>query len=131
MPTGFDVPSGGRLPEKLLNVVPRLLAYLKACRGSQTITPDSPATGARLIEVMAKAGIKVSGADVRAMVNHLRLDNQPIGSTSTGYFYALTEEELATTIQHLSDRENAVRRARRGLEKAFIPPTLFQHPNDR
>lgn len=119
MPTGFDVPSGSTLSEKLIPVAHRLADYLKRCRDSGSITPDKPKTSTDLIRAMAAAGFHIEGPAVRAMVNYLRIHKNPIGSTANGYFWANTPAELNSTIMHMMERIGAIQAAVTGLERSI------------
>lgn len=111
MPRGFpNIPSASDLPEKLLVLVPDLLDRLKRAKGWVTST--------RIIEKYKKLGTKVKGPDVRAMVHYLVVEmGEPIGSGSDGYKYCEDEAEINATIDHLVDRENAIRAKRMALQR--------------
>ena len=53
------------------------------------------------------------------MVNFLRRNRKPIGSGSTGYFWAVNRAELGRSKRQLEDRINALRAAVDGLDRAF------------
>lgn len=124
MPTGFDVPSGGNLPERLIPVAHRLADYLQRARAAGSITPANPKTAADLVAGIGAnvKGVKVDGPSIRAMVNFLRVHKTPIASTGNGYFWANTTKELNQTILHMMERISAIQAAIAGLERS-IPPT--------
>lgn len=88
----------------------QLLAYLKgACRGRRLTVP-----GAELERVL-----HLSGTDLRKLVNRLRRDGVPIGSSRDGYFYAGTAGEVYATIRQLQAMVRGLEAAIRGLESAL------------
>lgn len=138
MPRGFkNIASGADLPERLVAVKDRFLTYLKANREKGLIVPpDKCATAKKIVAVSAQSGVKISDVDVRALTNYHRRNDEPIGSSGNGYFYATGPDELDETIQHLNDRINAEMAARDGLLRAQErmrreklgqepPPSLF------
>ena len=60
----------------------------------------------------------LSGSTIRAMVNTLRAQGEPIGSDGKGYFIAVKQEEIISTIRNLGSRIKAMERAREGLLQA-------------
>ncbi len=61
----------------------------------------------------------LSGQEVRAMVNYLRREwGYPIGSGVKGYYWCKSKKELQPTMDHLTDRENAIGKALQGLKVA-------------
>ena len=83
-----------------------LLAYLKgACNGRQHTV-----RGAEL-----EKALNLNGTDLRKLVNRLRRDGVPVGSSRSGYFYARTAGEVYGTIRQLRGLEAA-------LEKFEEPP---------
>lgn len=70
----------------------QLLAYLKSsCPGRQYV-----ARGRKLRDILC-----ISESRLHEMVNHLRQEGHPIGSSQNGYFYAETAGESNVTIQNL------------------------------
>jgi biotin operon repressor len=61
----------------------------------------------------------LSGSEVRSIVHHLRCEGVPIGSGHKGYYMARTPDEIETTIEHMIQREQSIRHAREGLQRAF------------
>jgi hypothetical protein len=68
---------------------------------------------------------------IRAMVNYLRRLNEPILSFPNGYRWSENLEEIEECIEDLISREDGIREARKGLERARKriierdQPTLF------
>ena len=52
--------------------------------------------------------LSLSGAEVRAIIRHLRRAGYPIGSCGRGYFYCETKAELLDTIAHLESRKDSL-----------------------
>lgn len=87
-----------------------LLAYLKgACPGRQHAVP-----GRRLRGILG-----ISESRLHEMVNHLRQEGHPIGSSQNGYFYAETAGEIYVTIQNLKKMQAGLGAAVRGLEHSL------------
>lgn len=113
MPRGFDVASGSDLPERLTEILGSFVAGIK----KRSI--ENPVTADQIVAGYAALGKRIGDSDVRALVHRCRTDCLPIGSSREGYFWARNREELNATIEHLQDRESAIRAARIGLEKSF------------
>lgn len=60
----------------------------------------------------------LKGTRIRAEVNKLRTEGNPIASDANGYYIATTPEELTATIRNLESRRNAMNRAIEGLTEA-------------
>jgi hypothetical protein len=58
------------------------------------------------------------GYQIRAEVNRLRVEGEPIVSDAQGYYIATTADELDATIRNLQSRRNAMNRAIEGLMEA-------------
>ena len=67
-------------------------------------------------ELECAFGIK--GKELRDAVNALRREGVPIASNGSGYFYA-TEQEVRTTIAHLTNRIGGIAAAIRGLTRSL------------
>lgn len=61
----------------------------------------------------------VRGKELRDAVNRLRRRGVPIASSSNGYFYAATEQEVRATIAHMTHRISGIAAAIRGLNKSL------------
>lgn len=61
----------------------------------------------------------VRGKELRNAVNRLRRRGIPIASSSSGYFYAATEQEVRSTIVHMTNRISGIAAAIRGLNKSL------------
>ena len=62
--------------------------------------------------------LDIKGNEVRACIHYLRCAGYPIGSSSKGYWWAHTPEELATTILHGEQRARSNLAWVRGLLRA-------------
>ena len=51
-----------------------------------------------------KFHVKVEGSEIRAAVNHLRRNGEPIGSNADGYWYCTDESEWEETRARLLER---------------------------
>lgn len=58
------------------------------------------------------------GVEVRAIVNFLRKKGYPIGSSSKGYWFAKSKDEIEETLQHLHQRKSAIQSVINGLESS-------------
>lgn len=63
--------------------------------------------------------LRISGNDLRKLVNRLRKQGVPIASGPSGYYYAATAGEVYATIRQLKDMERGLQAAIRGLEDAL------------
>lgn len=61
----------------------------------------------------------ISESRLHEMVNHLRQEGHPIGSSQNGYFYAETAGEIYVTIQNLKKMQAGLGAAVRGLEHSI------------
>ena len=59
----------------------------------------------------------VGGEDVRKTVNKLRQQGVPIGSSASGYFYAIDLVETRRVVESLKRRIKGINAAIEGLEK--------------
>lgn len=58
----------------------------------------------------------IKGSEVRALVNELRCQGVPICSSSKGYFYATSWDEVESTLNHLNSRIVKIVEARDGMK---------------
>lgn len=72
---------------------------------------EENAVTSKLLEAL----FRVSGKQLRDMVNALRRDGMPIASDQNGYYYAKTKAELRATIKHLRCRISGISGAISGL----------------
>lgn len=87
-----------------------LLVYLsKDCRGK-----GKAVTGKHLAIIFNLNGT----AEVRRLVNSLRVQGYPIGSCSTGYYFMSNPQEVDETLAGLWGRIDAMMMAVDGLEAA-------------
>lgn len=61
----------------------------------------------------------VRGIELRNLINALRREAVPIGSSGNGYFYAATEQEVRSTIAHMTHRISGIAAAIHGLTMAL------------
>lgn len=61
----------------------------------------------------------ISGNELRKAVNRLRRRGIPIGSSRSGYFYAVTAGEVYSTIRQLKVMANGLDAAIAGLERSL------------
>lgn len=88
----------------------RLSDYLK----HRHLGASNAATSRELEQVFG-----IRGKKLRDMVNALRRDGVPIASSSAGYFFAETEQEVRSTIAHLTGRISGIAAAIRGLNRSL------------
>jgi hypothetical protein len=120
MPVGFNVESGADLSDKLKHLAPRVLYKLQEGRKAKTITPENPISGQSMCEYLKDtSAYAIQTSDIRAIVNHLRREKNPIGSNIDGYFFALGISELDLTLTHLKQRAAAIYSAIHGLKNSF------------
>ena len=82
--------------------------------GLRKYTIDSPVKSAQI-----EIGLKISGPELRAIVQHLRLQGMPVGSNGKGYYMARSKDEIKTTVQHLRQRAKIENRTALALEESF------------
>ncbi len=127
MPRNFpDIPSGSDLPTRLMPVAMRLWKDLCRSRDEGRCSPTKGVTNAYMRQkygaiIDCKKGKRtLTSPEMRAIINYLRANGKPIGSCGNeGYFPCYTHQEWKQTSLSLQDRENAIRRARIGGDKAF------------
>ena len=61
----------------------------------------------------------IRGKELRDLINALRRKGVPIASSGAGYFYAATEQEVRSTIAHMTRRIGGIAAAIRGLTTAL------------
>ncbi len=76
---------------------------------------ESGAVTSRELEIT----FSVRGKEVRDTVNRLRREGIPIASSASGYFYAATEQEVRSTIAHMTHRISGIAAAIRGLNQSL------------
>jgi hypothetical protein len=62
---------------------------------------------------------RISGKELRDLVNALRREGIPIASDQNGYFYAKTEAEVRLTIRHMRNRISGISAAITGLRRSL------------
>ena len=62
---------------------------------------------------------RISGKELRDLVNALRREGIPIASDQNGYFYAKTEAEVRLTIRHMRNRISGISAAITGLKRSL------------
>jgi len=119
-----DVPSGANLPKKLAAFVWAFRDHLRSSRAKGTSSPLNPITASKMIAAYKeKRIIELTDAEVRAMVNFLRRNGEPIASGKNGYFYAESDYELEATKKYIRDKIKGERSALEGLDLAFKKQT--------
>ena len=88
----------------------KLAQYLKLCCKGRANTKRS--------EEIERA-IGVNGNELRKLVNRMRRGGIPIGSSRSGYFYAVTAGEVYSTIRQMRVTANGLEAAIAGLEKSL------------
>lgn len=88
----------------------QLLAYLKA---------NCPGRAKAEKSASLEQTLRISGNELRRLVNRLRRRGIPIGSSRDGYFYAMTAGEVYATIRQLAEMEAGLEAAISGLEQAL------------
>ena len=104
-------------PEKI-KLADQLLMNLKSSRNegrTDQLNPISAKTICKKWKEFYK--IEISDVEIRQMVNYLRKRFEPIGSNSKGYWYMKHAVECNEVIEHLSDRESAIRNDKLNLIK--------------
>ena len=61
----------------------------------------------------------IHGKELRDLINTLRRGGVPIGSSGSGYFYASTEQEVRSTIAHMTHRISGIAAAIHGLTQSL------------
>ena len=61
----------------------------------------------------------IKGIEVRQMVNRLRRKGVPIASSGDGYYFAATDQEVRSTIAHLTRRISGIAAAISGLNRSL------------
>ncbi|MBR6331746.1 MAG: hypothetical protein IKR78_01245 [Dehalococcoidales bacterium] len=62
----------------------------------------------------------MNGRTIRRLISSLRQDGHPICSSSKGYYYAKTQEEINKTVSRLNELVTGVSNARTGLLAARL-----------
>ena len=75
--------------------------------------------GCAITSKKLEAAFSVRSKELRDAVNRLRRKGFPIASSSSGYFYAAAEQEVRTTITHMTHRISGIASAIRGLNKSL------------
>lgn len=75
-----------------------------------------------IYSMMLEAELNLSGAEVRAIVSHLRVGAIPpfIGSGNNGYFHARKAKDLDSTIDQIEGRITRLQRVAKGLKLAQV-----------
>lgn len=66
-----------------------------------------------------ECAFSIKGIEVRQLVNRLRREGIPIASDSSGYYYAAAEQEVRSTIAHLTRRIGGIAAAIHGLNRSL------------
>src|SRR5690349_15679112 len=120
MPRGFDdIASGAALSAKLQGVADLFLEGLKKLSASGKVTALQPMTNAVIRKRFAATGVRLSGDEIRALVNYWRRKGERIVSTSKGYFITDSWAEAEPWIKSFEERINASIEAYNGLLNGF------------
>ncbi len=68
---------------------------------------------------MLEHAFRISGKELRELVNVLRREGIPVASDRSGYFYAKTEAEVRLTIRHMKSRISGISAAILGLKRSL------------
>ena len=68
-------------------------------------------------EVLCSA-LSISDVKLRALINELRIEGFPIGSTAKGYYWGYVKADLDHSIAQLFSRVKGIAKAANGLRKA-------------
>ena len=66
----------------------------------------------------------MNGRSIRRIISRLRQDGHPICSSSKGYYYARTQDDINATVSRLNELVTGVSNARTGLLYARIVPEI-------
>ena len=87
-----------------------LLEYLKQnCHGRKNTRKS----------VVIERALNIRRKELQKLVNRMRQEGIPIGSSKDGYFYAETAGEVYSTIRQLRDMQNGLEKAIKGLERGL------------
>jgi len=75
-------------------------------------TPEEPAVSARFEKYF-----KLTGSEIRGLIQYLRRTGHPVGANSGGYFWAATRAELAQTIESMEGRAISIQRTADALRE--------------
>ncbi len=120
MPRGFDdIASGSDLSSKLMGVAQPFLDGLRKMSHDGRVTAEHPMTNAEIRRKFAAVGVKLSGDEIRALVNYHRRRGERIVSTSKGYFMTDDWKLAEPWVKSLLERTNSQIEATNGLLAAF------------
>lgn len=98
------------LNEYELNMLlPILLQYLP-----RKIGPDKSVTSNKIIEGLKALGLKINGARLRKLINHIRTHNliPLLIASSKGYYISNDDNDTQRFIESLKQREDSIRTVR-------------------
>jgi hypothetical protein len=120
MPRGFDdIASGSALSAKLQAIAVTFLEGLRVLSETGKVTAEHPMTNAEIRKRFAATGVKLSGDEIRALVNYHRRRDERIISTNKGYFMTNSWKEAEPWVKSLKDRLIAQHEAYMGLLRGF------------
>lgn len=88
---------------------------------SNKIGKGNAVTGKHIISMYRKQNIKLSGARVRKIINHIRINDlvSLLCSTSKGYYVANNQEEIKSYLKGLKTRIDAQKHVYKSLENQY------------
>ena len=87
-----------------------LLEYLKQnCTGRENTRKS----------IVIERALNIRRKELQKLVNRMRQEGIPIGSSKDGYFYAETAGEVYSTIRQLRDMQYGLEKAIKGLERGL------------
>ena len=69
--------------------------------------------------IVIERALNIRRKELQKLVNRMRQEGIPIGSSKDGYFYAETAGEVYSTIRQLRDMQNGLEKAIKGLERCL------------
>lgn len=111
MITGFEEYTSV-LNDKEKELIPILI------KGFPAYTKDNPIKEPEIVERLRAKGYKISGARLRKLCNFIRSKSiLPLIGTSKGYFVCYDKGIIASQIQSLEERADAIKVSAEGLKK--------------
>jgi len=88
---------------------------------SSRVGKDNAITANQITEHFKKKGIKLGGARVRKIINHIRTTGvvPNLLATANGYYVSNDPDEISNYIESLSQRIDAIRQVKEALEESI------------
>ena len=114
MITGFDNETAPLTDYEEQTLLPIMVRCLSLKRGK-----DNAVTNTYICSRLKDRGHKVSGARIRKLINHIRINGlvPRLIATSDGYYIATDNREMESYIDSLRGREEAIRAVREAMER--------------